>query len=295
MESLANPIEPTQLTEVTFYEDTLQAVQKGNEVWVSLRRCCEALNLSYGAQFDKLQKHAWACVSLIEMHDTTGRLQQLAMINLETLTGWLVGIQVGRVAAHVKPKLIRYQKEAVAVLKQHFFGGTKRSAEQGETGILALAAEMGKTIGKEIVREVKIELGQMNQKIEVVDSKVDGLVERFDDFERRFGKKRKRLSRKTKLRHIEAVGRMGGRCPCCREEEIVDASSRPMRGSEFDHFIDRSQAAVDQTWLVCGGCNENLKRFEFYKNAKPQFEAYQTKRIELEHRGYHPLLVEAAC
>lgn len=41
----------------------------------------------------------------------------------------------------------------------------------------------------------------------------------------------------------------GGVCPCCKQQKPH---------FEFDHWYDRSQAGLDEVWLICTDCNRKL-------------------------------------
>jgi hypothetical protein len=91
-------------------------------VWVSLRRCCEALGLDFATQFTKLKAKSWATIGLITTVAQDGKSRELTVIGLDSVPMWLATIDEGRVADEVKPKLVVYQKECVTVLRDHFFG-----------------------------------------------------------------------------------------------------------------------------------------------------------------------------
>lgn len=114
------------IEQVNFYGDVIQAVRVGEKVWVVVKRVCEALGLAFAAQSVKLREKPWACVSLIETHDTSGRVQEAFCLSLDSLPMWLAGIEPSRVKSEARDKLIVYQRECKRVLADHFFG--KRSA-----------------------------------------------------------------------------------------------------------------------------------------------------------------------
>lgn len=111
---------------IPFHEDTLEAFQTPDEkVYVVLRRCCECLGVDFASQYRRLldqDRSPWACVVMMTIHDTSGREQETCLIDLDTLPMWLATIDGGRVAEHVRPKLLRYQTECARVLREHFFG-----------------------------------------------------------------------------------------------------------------------------------------------------------------------------
>lgn len=114
---------PTELVQVNFHGDTLEAIQEEGAVWVSLKRCCLNLGLSYSKQLAKLKKKGWARVSLRAMRDSIGRTQDVAVVDVETLSGWLFSVEERNVREEVREPLRRYQKEAAKAIAAHFFGG----------------------------------------------------------------------------------------------------------------------------------------------------------------------------
>ncbi len=119
-----------ELVKVPFYYgDVLDATREGDKVLVSLRRCCDNLGINYAKQLKKLKGKEWACVSLRDMQmPGDNQVRSYAMVDLETLPGWLFSIDARNVAEHVRKKLVRYQREAAAVLAKHFLGDVKPPA-----------------------------------------------------------------------------------------------------------------------------------------------------------------------
>ena len=62
--------------------------------------------------------------------------------------------------------------------------------------------------------------------------------------------KRRAPSKKHQALYLETVEKgYGGACPCCRQHKPH---------MEFDHWYDRSQAGLDEVWLICTDCNRKL-------------------------------------
>jgi hypothetical protein len=59
---------------------------------------------------------------MIDTHDASGRIQEMACLHLDAVPMWLVTIEASRVAEDIRPKLDRYQREAALVLAEYFFG-----------------------------------------------------------------------------------------------------------------------------------------------------------------------------
>ena len=87
---------------------------------------------------------------------------------------------------------------------------------------------------------------------------------------------RRPLSEWTKTIYVRVSWlRRNGLCPCCQEEPVCSESTR-IQGAEFDHFYARHRNRAEETWLVCGACNQRLESSTEFKAAtRSAFEAYQ--------------------
>jgi hypothetical protein len=113
-----------QITRINFYGGELEAIKDGENVWVSVRRCCESLGIDADAQQRKLRdtgRAPWACTAMMTVQ-VGGQGRSLFMLHLDSLPMWLVTIDTGRVSQDIRDLLVRYQKEAAQVLRDHFFG-----------------------------------------------------------------------------------------------------------------------------------------------------------------------------
>lgn len=109
------------LVQVPFHGDVLDAVQDGDKVWVSLRRCCENLGIDFASQLAKLKNKAWATIVENTMDSPDNSQRKVACIDLETLPGWLFSIDTRKIRESMREKLVKYQREAARVLADHFF------------------------------------------------------------------------------------------------------------------------------------------------------------------------------
>jgi hypothetical protein len=85
---------PAEIVKVKFYEDELDVINDGAKVRVALRRACENIGLAFQPQIEKLRARAWACITMIVTHDTTGRAQEAMPETLRTVAiqKWLDGL-----------------------------------------------------------------------------------------------------------------------------------------------------------------------------------------------------------
>ena len=111
-----------QMQLFNFRGEPLEIVMRGSDLFVGLRRCCEALGISTEAQVAKLKNKEWAVTAMIEGTGPDGKQYLMTVIHVGSLPMWLASISSKKVAAEVRPKLLAFQKEAADVLADHFLG-----------------------------------------------------------------------------------------------------------------------------------------------------------------------------
>jgi len=120
----------TAIIRYDFHGDELDLVKEGNNLWISVRRVCEALELSYPRQYRKLNEKPWAVVAQMATTGPDGKNYNTFCLDLDSLPMWLATIDAGRVAHNARDKLVTYQKEAARALRDHFFGGATIRLDQ---------------------------------------------------------------------------------------------------------------------------------------------------------------------
>lgn len=132
------------LQRVNFYGDTLEAQAVDGRVSVALRPMCAALGIAIEAQLRKLKGKPWACVTMMITHDSTGRRQELACLDLDAVPMWLATIEANKVKESSRGKLVRYQLEAARVLRDHFLPTAKPEPARPVVGLdIATGARVG--------------------------------------------------------------------------------------------------------------------------------------------------------
>lgn len=96
--------------------------------------------------------------------------------------------------------------------------------------------------------------------------------------------RRKEITITTKGEHVWAVGKLGGRCPCCGLIEVVKDGERV--SGEFDHFFQNSLPGPNTTWLICLGCHDKLTNNQLSRDGpvSSAFHVYQGRRRDLGGR-----------
>lgn len=129
---------PAAIQTFNFHGDALDVLPDGERLWVSVRRVCDALGVLPHGQIEKLRAKPWATTQTICAVADDGKTREMVMLDLDGLPMWLATIEPSRVAEHAREKLVRYQREAAAVLRDHFLG--RRAAAPALDGVTLLAA-----------------------------------------------------------------------------------------------------------------------------------------------------------
>jgi hypothetical protein len=101
----------------------IMAAQIGGAPLVSLRHSCESIGIATQAQLTKLRSKTWARVTMSVTRDSSGRDQELAMIDRRTFTMWLATIDTRRVSPDARPIIEAFQAEAADALDAYFNEG----------------------------------------------------------------------------------------------------------------------------------------------------------------------------
>ncbi len=112
--------------EVTFYDDDLTAVRGDDgQVYVAIRRMCDALGVDQRSQRRRIQKH-----QILSEGYTMGDIstphrgrQRSGLLRVDLVPLWLAGIEAGKVSEDMRPKLVNFQREAGKVLWEAFQEG----------------------------------------------------------------------------------------------------------------------------------------------------------------------------
>ncbi len=110
---------------VKLYNDELLAVKAGdNQVYVSINQMCEALGISAPMQRRRVRSHEILSEGYaLGMVMTEGGKQQAAMLRVDLVPLWLIGIQINSVREDVRPKLKLFIQRAADVLAEAFQEG----------------------------------------------------------------------------------------------------------------------------------------------------------------------------
>lgn len=150
------------------------ALDEGERKWIAIRPVCEQLGIDVDGQRRKLDQAEWACTELKSVHDASGRLQQMVMLDADHLPMWLGTIQASRVNEAARSTLIAYQREAARALRDYFYRGVAVSTELNQFDILRAAIDR--------LEESERVANEAKAIAERTDARLDGIEGRHDWF-----------------------------------------------------------------------------------------------------------------
>lgn len=110
---------------VNFHNQTLSTLEIDNVHYVAMKPICENIGLNWNAQFERIKRDEVlsSTVRMTRMVAEDGKNRELVCLPIQYLNGWLFGIDVSRVKAEIKDKLIMYKKECYQVLHDYWTKG----------------------------------------------------------------------------------------------------------------------------------------------------------------------------
>lgn len=109
---------------VNFHNQTLLTLQKDGIAYVAMKPICENIGLDWEAQRQRINRdEVLSEGAFIIQAPTKGGIQKLLCLPIHYLNGWLFGVDVSRVKAEIKQKLITYKKECYQALFDYWNNG----------------------------------------------------------------------------------------------------------------------------------------------------------------------------
>jgi len=106
---------------VPFHSQTLTAALINGIPHVAMKPICENIGLNWASQFSRIKRHPVMSKGVVMMATPSNSgIQEMLMLPLKMLNGWLFGVDSNRVAPEIKDRVIEYQEECFDVLANHF-------------------------------------------------------------------------------------------------------------------------------------------------------------------------------
>lgn len=112
----------TEIVRIPFRGTELLAVDQGGKPHIVLKPALESIGVDYSAQLTKLRRRSWAGMGQSPI-PTPGGAQQMVTVDVRTFLMLLATIDESRVAEHVRPLLVAYQKEVADAVEAYWTKG----------------------------------------------------------------------------------------------------------------------------------------------------------------------------
>jgi len=99
---------------------------------VAMKPICENIGLDWDGQRQKINRHPILSKGKVMITaPSNGGLQEMLMLPVNFLNGWLFGIDSNRVKPEIRERLVEYQTECFEVLANHFMPKVNETAASG--------------------------------------------------------------------------------------------------------------------------------------------------------------------
>lgn len=130
--STVPPAGPGQVVKVDLSAGSVQTVLVRDEPHVVLKPAIDELGLSYAAQYRKLQGRSWATVAQTATVAEDGKVRDMTTVSVESFLMLLATINENKVAEHVRPVLVAYQKETAKAVHDYWTKGAATNPRVSE-------------------------------------------------------------------------------------------------------------------------------------------------------------------
>lgn len=114
-----------QLTSIDFNSQTILTAQQDGIIYTAIKPICENIGLAWNAQLERINRDEVlnSTVRMIRMVANDGKNREMLCLPIHYLNGWLFGVDVSRVKAEIKDKIITYKKECYQALFDYWNKG----------------------------------------------------------------------------------------------------------------------------------------------------------------------------
>jgi len=126
-------LDAVNTTAVQFHGQPIITALSAGVAYVAMKPIVENLGMSWGTQQQKLARHVgkFGCIHM--NIPSPGGIQQMLVLPLRKLNGWLFSINPEKVRADIRDKLIQYQEECFSVLYEYWAKGEVKKKTRQST------------------------------------------------------------------------------------------------------------------------------------------------------------------
>jgi len=110
-----------ELQRINFYGNEIFTVEKDGEHYVAMKPICEAIGIDWSSQLQRIKRHTILGQGVVIITiPSNGGEQEMLMLPVKFLQGWLFTVNANRVKPEIKDRLLQYQRECFDVLNQYW-------------------------------------------------------------------------------------------------------------------------------------------------------------------------------
>lgn len=143
-----------EVIRVPFSENEITVIEANDKRFVALKPLCETLGLSWPAQYELIHRDPVLRKEVLVLRgQTNGGMQEIAVLPLDFINGWLFKIPAGRYTGARRETIIKYQNECYKTLNAYFHHGGAINPD--------ITLEQAKAVSEEIARQVGAQIDAM--------------------------------------------------------------------------------------------------------------------------------------
>lgn len=124
-------------------------VEADGEPRVVIKTAVESLGLSYSGAMERLKRRSWATIRVTPIVALDGKNRRVATVSVQTWVMFLATVDEDRVAEHLRPLVVEFQRESMQALTDYWTKGfainsraTQEQLEAAEARIEELHSEL---------------------------------------------------------------------------------------------------------------------------------------------------------
>jgi hypothetical protein len=121
------------LITIPFYGQSIFASLINDVPHVAMKPICENIGLDWSSQLKKIKRNPILDEGMVMITiPSNGGLQEMIMLPVKYLNGWLFSVDAIRVKSEIRGRLISYQRECFEVLANHFIPKLNEAVADGQ-------------------------------------------------------------------------------------------------------------------------------------------------------------------
>lgn len=146
-----------QIATVDFHGQSIIAATIDGKIFVAMKPICDNIGLDWKSQHARIKRHpvlnSTACMTQVVAED--GKQREMLCLPLGMLNGWLFGVDVNRVKAALREKLMDYQRECFDVLFQHFMPRMEAALQASANDYTRISPAQAQALSELVIAETK--------------------------------------------------------------------------------------------------------------------------------------------